>query len=49
MNRLLKILGKNAGEMVYCSWETSVEKAVKRYEIVIDNFNRKNYKKRWFK
>lgn len=45
----LERLGKNAGEMVYCSWDTSVEKAVKRYEIVIDNFNRKNYKKRWFK
>lgn len=45
----LERLGKNAGEMVYCSWENSIDKAVKRYEIVIDNFNRKNHKKRWFK
>lgn len=39
-------LGKNAGETIYCSWEKSIDNAVKRYEIVIDNFNRKNHKKR---
>lgn len=37
---LLKNIGKCAEEKVYCSWETSVQKAVKRYEIVLENFNK---------
>lgn len=45
----LERLGKNAGNEVYISWEDSVARAVDRYGIVIDNFNRKRAKKKWFK
>lgn len=32
-----KEIGKAAQEQLYCSWEDSVKKAVKRYELVLDN------------
>ncbi len=45
----LRKLGINAGNEVYISWEQSVDRAVKRYEVVIENFKRKNEKKCLFK
>ncbi len=45
----LERLGKNAGNEVYISWEDSVARAVDRYQIVIENFNRKKNKKCLFK
>ena len=38
---LLEKVGKGAEEKVYFSWEQSVDLAQKRYEIVIENFNKK--------
>ncbi|MGN0521306.1 MAG: glycosyltransferase, partial [Eubacterium sp.] len=39
---LLKQVGKNAQENIYISWEDAVKKAYDRYQIVIDNFNKKH-------
>lgn len=40
--QLLQTVGKNAQTEIYISWEDSVKKAYDRYQVVIDNFNRKN-------
>ncbi len=42
---ILKTVGLNASKDIYLSWEDSVDLAVKRYEKVIENFNRNNYEK----
>lgn len=39
---ILKKLGTNAAETVYFSWEDSVKTALKRYEHIIENNNRKS-------
>lgn len=39
---LLKTVGKNAQSEIYISWEDAVRKAYDRYQIVIDNFYKKN-------
>ncbi|MCM1114677.1 MAG: glycosyltransferase [Clostridium sp.] len=41
---LLRRVGKNAQSHIYISWEDAVQKAYNRYQIVIDNFNKKNFK-----
>lgn len=38
---LLNTVGKNAQSDIYISWEDAVKKAYDRYQVVIDNFNRK--------
>lgn len=43
---LMKRLGKNASENIYISWDDAVEKALERYEIVIDNYRSGKYRKR---
>lgn len=39
---MLKRLGREAEEKVYCSWEDSVDKAYKRYETIIEKFRSEN-------
>lgn len=39
---LIQNVGKLAQEKIYVSWEDAVERAYDRYQIVIDNFNKKN-------
>ena len=34
----LKVLGQTAMDEIYISWEDAVEKATKRYELVVENF-----------
>ena len=36
-----KMLGKNAADHVYLSWEDSVDRAVERYHIVMEKYNRR--------
>lgn len=38
---VLKSVGKNAQSEIYISWESAVEKAFKRYQTVIENFQSK--------
>lgn len=40
--QLLNTVGKNAQERIYLSWDDAVKKAYDRYQIVIENFNKKN-------
>lgn len=40
--QLLNTVGRNAQERIYLSWDDAVKKAYDRYQIVIENFNRKN-------
>ncbi len=42
---LLKKTGRNAMDKIYLSWEDSVENAVKRYEIVLENYRNGKYKR----
>lgn len=42
---LLNRVGKNAQSQIYISWEDAVGRAYDRYQVVIDNFDRKRYKK----
>lgn len=39
-------VGKNAADQLYISWETAVDKACERYEVIIDNFKSGKYPKR---
>ena len=39
-------VGKNAADQLYISWETAVDKACERYEVIIDNFKNGKYPKR---
>lgn len=41
---LLQRVGKNAQKEIYISWHDAVEMAYKRYQLVIENFNKKNNK-----
>lgn len=40
--QLLNTVGKNAQQQIYLSWDDAVKRAYDRYQIVIDNFNRKH-------
>ena len=40
--QLLNTVGKNAQEQIYLSWDDAVKRAYDRYQIVIENFNRKH-------
>lgn len=40
--QLLQTVGKNAQSKIYISWEDAVGRAYNRYQIVIENFNKKN-------
>lgn len=39
---LLRAVGKNAQSKIYISWEDAVKKAYDRYQVVIENFKKKN-------
>lgn len=41
----MKEVGENAMEKIYISWEDSVENAVKRYKIVLENYRAGKYKR----
>ncbi|MBP3692259.1 MAG: glycosyltransferase, partial [Clostridia bacterium] len=41
----LREMGINASKHIYRTWEQTVDESVKRYEYIIENFNRKNRKK----
>lgn len=41
----MKTVGKNAMDKIYVSWEESVENAVKRYEIVLENYRAGKYER----
>ena len=36
----MKKIGENASDNLYYSWDDSIKNAIKRYEIVIDNYNK---------
>lgn len=40
--KLLYYVGKEAQDKIYISWEDAVHRAYERYQIVIDNFNKKH-------
>jgi len=40
----LKRIGKNATEHIYISWNDAVEKAYRRYEFILDNYQKKELK-----
>ena len=42
----MRAVGENAQRELYVSWETAVQRAVARYEIVIDNYRGGKYPKR---
>jgi len=42
---MLRRIGRNAQEELYISWEDAVHNARKRYDIVIENYKRGEYKK----
>lgn len=41
----LREIGINASKHIYRTWEQTVDESVKRYEHIIENFNKKNRKK----
>ncbi len=41
----MKIVGKNAMDKIYISWEDSVEKAAERYRIVLENYRLGKYER----
>lgn len=40
----LKRIGKNANENIYISWDDAVEKAYRRYEFILENYQKKELK-----
>ena len=40
---MMRIVGENAQRELYVSWETAVERAMARYEVVIDNYRSGKY------
>lgn len=42
----MRTVGKNAQRELYVSWETAVQRAMARYEVVIDNYRSGKYPKR---
>jgi glycosyltransferase involved in cell wall biosynthesis len=40
----LKRIGQNANENIYISWDDAVEKAYRRYEFILDNYQKKELK-----
>lgn len=42
---LMKTVGENAMDKIYMSWEDSVEKAVQRYKVVLENYRAGKYKR----
>lgn len=40
----LKRIGQNASENIYISWDDAVEKAYRRYEFILDNYQKKELK-----
>ena len=43
---VMQVVGENAQRELYVSWETAVQRAVARYEVVIDNYRSGKYPKR---
>lgn len=42
----LKLIGKNANDKIYISWDDAVEKAYRRYEFILENFKKKALKEK---
>lgn len=42
----MQVVGENAQRELYVSWETAVQRAMARYEVVIDNYRSGKYPKR---
>lgn len=43
---VMQVVGENAQRELYVSWETAVQRAMARYEVVIDNYRSGKYPKR---
>ena len=43
---VMQVVGENAQRELYVSWETAVQRAMARYEVVIDNYRGGKYPKR---
>lgn len=39
---VMQVVGENAQRELYVSWETAVQRAMARYEVVIDNYRSGN-------
>lgn len=44
--KVMQVVGENAQRELYVSWETAVQRAMARYEVVIDNYRSGKYPKR---
>ena len=42
----MQVVGENAQRELYVSWETAVQRAMARYEVVINNYRSGKYPKR---
>lgn len=43
---VMQVVGENAQRELYVSWETAVQRAMARYEVIIDNYRSGKYPKR---